>query len=55
MNVSDLPRWKQAIFYAVAALAAVGLFDALQNLPIVSNCAFYADCAAAEADIFDGG
>lgn len=55
MGVSDLPRWKQAIFYAVAALAAVGLFDALQNLPIVSNCAFYADCTPSGTDVFDGG
>jgi len=52
--VSDLPRWKQAIFYGVFILAGVGLFDALQNLPVVSNCAFYADCAPHDASRFDG-
>lgn len=42
---ADFPIWKKAVFYGIVVLAAVGLFDALQNLPVVSNCAFYADCA----------
>lgn len=44
MTISNLPHWKKAILFGIAALAAVGVFDAFQNLPIVSNCAFYADC-----------
>lgn len=44
--VEGLQPWKRFILGGVVLLAIVGLFDALQNLPIVSNCAFYAECGA---------
>lgn len=49
MGISQLPLWKKVIFYGIALLAGIGVFDAFHNLPIASNCAFYADCAV------DGG
>jgi hypothetical protein len=39
-----LPYAKRLVVIASAALTVVGVFDAMQNLPIVSGCAFYAQC-----------
>jgi hypothetical protein len=39
-----LPYVKRLVVIASAALTVVGVFDAMQNLPIVSGCAFYAQC-----------
>lgn len=44
--IKELSAVKQTILAATAALVIAGIYDAIYNLPIVSGCAFYGDCAA---------
>lgn len=44
--IDQFQPWKKMVFGGIVLLAIAGLFDALQNLPVVSNCAFYAECSA---------
>ena len=46
MSWRELPPWKLAVVIGMALLAIAGVYDALSNLPVVSGCAFYADCPA---------
>lgn len=43
--LQDMPVYKQLIVFGIAGLAVVGIFDALANLPVVSGCSFYGECA----------
>jgi hypothetical protein len=43
-GVGNLPFPKQLVVLATAILTLVGVFDALENIPVVSGCAFYAEC-----------
>ncbi len=45
----DMPVYKKLIALGVVGLAAVGVFDALVNLPVVSGCTFYGECALGDA------
>ncbi|WP_404477809.1 hypothetical protein [Novosphingobium sp. BL-52-GroH] len=44
MPAARLPLAKRTVVFASAFLTIVGVFDALANVPVVSGCAFYADC-----------
>ncbi|MEO0061577.1 MAG: hypothetical protein RLZZ08_137 [Pseudomonadota bacterium] len=45
MNALDqLPVWKRIIVIGCAVLTVVGVFDAIENLPVVTGCAFYSQC-----------
>jgi hypothetical protein len=41
---NELPLLKRLVVWATAILAIVGVFDALENIPVVSGCAFYSEC-----------
>lgn len=45
MNQTDsLPLWKRLVVIGSGVLTLVGIYTALYNLPVVSGCAFYAEC-----------
>ena len=44
MRFVNLPPWKRAVVGAMVLLGLLGVYDAASNLPVVSGCAFYADC-----------
>jgi hypothetical protein len=39
-----LPFTKRLVVIASGILTIVGIFDAVENLPMVSGCAFYSEC-----------
>jgi hypothetical protein len=41
----DLSALKRMVMFGIVALVIVGVFDALSNLPVISGCAFYGNCA----------
>ncbi|MDK1387891.1 hypothetical protein QN224_20945 [Sinorhizobium sp. 8-89] len=43
--LQDMPVYKKLIVVGIVALAFVGVFDALANLPVVSGCTFYGECS----------
>ncbi|TCN20609.1 hypothetical protein [Sinorhizobium americanum] len=44
MSFQDMPLYKKLVALGIVALAFVGVFDALTNLPVVSGCTFYGEC-----------
>ena len=50
----DLPAYKKMLMLGIIGLVLVAILDAFSNLPVVSGCAFYRNCAidgAVEAPI----
>ncbi|RWH88881.1 MAG: hypothetical protein EOR80_16415 [Mesorhizobium sp.] len=50
----DLSAYKKMLMLGIVGLVFVAAFDAISNLPVVSGCAFYGNCAidrSAEAPI----
>ncbi len=45
----DMPVYKKLIALGAVLLAFVGALDALANLPVVSGCSFYGNCALGDA------
>jgi hypothetical protein len=43
--LQDMSVYKKLIALGIVVLAFVGVFDALANLPVVSGCTFYGECA----------
>jgi hypothetical protein len=43
--LQDMPLYKKLIALGIVGLAFVGVFDALANLPVISGCSFYGECA----------
>lgn len=46
----DESAYKKIFMLGIVALAFVGVFDALSNLPIVSGCTFYGNCLESSAE-----
>lgn len=46
--LEQLPPLKRMIVIGCGVLTVVGIYDALQNLPVVSGCAFYSNCEEAK-------
>lgn len=45
MNAQSDPYWlKRLTLAGTGAVAIVGVYVAVMNLPVVSGCAFYANC-----------
>jgi FtsH-binding integral membrane protein len=47
----DLSAYKKMMMFGIIGLLFVAVLDAFSNLPVVSGCAFYGNCAIAEAPI----
>ncbi|SIT59114.1 conserved hypothetical protein [Mesorhizobium prunaredense] len=50
----DLSAYKKMLMLGIVGLVLVAAFDTFSNLPVVSGCAFYSNCAidgSAEAPI----
>lgn len=45
----EMPVYKKLIALGIVALAFIGVLDALANLPVVSGCSFYGNCALSDA------
>ncbi|AZN97347.1 hypothetical protein EJ066_08620 [Mesorhizobium sp. M9A.F.Ca.ET.002.03.1.2] len=41
----DMSAYKKFLMLGIVGLVFVGVFDALSNLPVISGCAFYGNCA----------
>lgn len=41
----DLSAYKKMLMLGIVGLVLVAAFDAFSNLPVVSGCAFYSNCA----------
>lgn len=39
-----IARWKQVVLSAVLAVALVGVFVAITNMPVITGCGYYARC-----------
>ncbi|WP_287250235.1 hypothetical protein [Mesorhizobium sp.] len=41
----DLSAYKKMLMLGIVGLVLVAILDAFSNLPVVSGCAFYGNCA----------
>ncbi|TIO08914.1 hypothetical protein [Mesorhizobium sp.] len=41
----DMSVYKKFLMLGIVGLVFVGVFDAVSNLPVISGCAFYGNCA----------
>ena len=41
----DMSAHKKFLMLGIVGLVFVGIFDALGNLPVISGCGFYGNCA----------
>ncbi|WP_192358563.1 hypothetical protein [Mesorhizobium mediterraneum] len=46
-----MSAYKKMMMLGIIGLLFVAVLDAFSNLPVVSGCAFYGNCAIAEAPI----
>ncbi|CAH2397634.1 conserved hypothetical protein [Mesorhizobium escarrei] len=41
----DLSAYKKMLMLGIVGLVLVAILDAFSNLPVISGCAFYGNCA----------